>query len=178
MATMSVNDVTSDIGKYGREFAPATFAGGFIYGATNDISYQGGLSVGSVLARTQDTIARVTGVQLNLGSGYGKTTQTARFNATNIANGGTYGAIGLEVAYGVSQNRWVKLLKDVFQPPLAGYGIGKAFDDAPFSGGGQSGRSTTAGAGYQIAAGNPNLQRSLVPSGGYRKAPFGGKTTF
>jgi len=128
---MAVSDATQKIGQYGRDFAPLTFAAGFVYGATNDISYSGGTGVGTALARTQDTIARVTGVQLDLQSGYGKTTQQRSFNPGNILNYGTYGAIGLEIAYEATHNRWVKLAKDVLQPPLAGYGAGKVFD-APY----------------------------------------------
>jgi hypothetical protein len=48
----------------------------------------------------------------------------------NIFNTATYAAVGLELAYEVTHNKWVKLAKDVFQPPLAGYGIGEIFDDA------------------------------------------------
>ena len=143
MATMDFGSVTTEIGKYGREFAPVTFAAGFVYGATNDITYSGSTSF-MVTGRVQDTIARVTGVQLNLGGG--KSPQTQTMNIGNIMNGGTYGAVGLEVAHALTSNKWVKLAKDVFQPPLAGYGIGKVFDAAykPNIPGSQANLPTTA----------------------------------
>jgi len=128
MVELDINDMLSKVSNAGKDIAPITFTVGFIYGATNDIAYTGGTPTGVAIQRVSDTIARIAGVQVNFGGGSTKSTQTQEFQPGNILNYGTYGAIGLEVLNSVYPTKYVRLAKNVLQPPLLGYGIGKMFD--------------------------------------------------
>jgi len=165
---MSVSDGISTIGSIGRQAAPLTFTAGFVWGATNDIIYGSGDTGATISQRVSDTIARVTGQQLTI-PGSQKSTQTQRMSIGNILNYGTYGAIGLEIAHNMTSNKWVKLAKDVFQPPLAGYGIGKVFDDAVAT---STALTQIGGSAYPVANYSSQARNGLIAGG--PKSPWTG----
>jgi hypothetical protein len=126
-----VASVPSMVSRYAGELSWLTGAGGFVWGVTNDISYGTitGNSAAPYLQRGSDTLARMTGIQVNLGGGSVKSTQTQRFNAANIINNATFAAIGLYALKELVPNKYTRLIFNLGFAPALGYGVGKGFDD-------------------------------------------------
>ena|SRR5579864_2212382 len=108
------------------------FALGFAYGATADLSYSGTFT-SAIEARVSDTIARVTGMQVQIGAS--KSSQNFKFNATGFLNKGIWGMVGSWMYKEAGLPYAREIYKLVF-PASAGFTIGGLFDDRPGSGSG------------------------------------------
>lgn len=125
-----LTDIPSKIGALGKDLAPITGFAGFMYGV--DAKWKP-YNPGSYPFSQQgiyDFVAQIAGksVAQSIFPGMGGAADRT-FNIGAIMNNGTYGAIGVWALHELFPNKWTKIIKDVALPPLAGYGIGRVFDD-------------------------------------------------
>ncbi len=130
----SVTDGIGEAVKKATDVAqPFLMGAGFVWGATEDLAQAGnyqGANVGvNFAARTQDAIARATGIQLNL-AGIGKSPYTFKLNTTGWLNKGLAAAVGAWV-YKQAKLPYAREIYDVVYPFGVGYAIGGVFDDPP-----------------------------------------------
>ncbi len=125
-----LTDIPAKIGALGKSLAPITGFAGFLYGV--DAKWMTSNTGSSYPFSTQGVYDMVGGIAGTsavhaIGGTWGG--QNRVLNVGAIMNKGTYGAIGVWALHELFPNKWTKILKDVAFPPLAGYGIGRIFDD-------------------------------------------------
>lgn len=88
------------------------------------------------------------------------------FNLGAIFNKEIGAAIGLEILESVWPNKHTRTVKNVLQPPLLGWGVGRVFDDDPRSGGSRSGAQAIIAHQYPNPSGSNTGRAFAVNSAG------------
>lgn len=135
MATgMDGNEIISKVSNAGKEYSWLTATGGFVVGVTQkDATYNAGAGTPYYSNPTlvlKDFLSRMGLGGITLAPGY-TTVNEFNPNIMAILNTGTYAAVGVWLLEAIWGNKYTRALKNVAFAPLAGYGIGRIFDDPP-----------------------------------------------
>lgn len=131
---MDGNEIISKVSNAGKEYGWLTATGGFVAGVVaKDSAYNQGAGTPYFSNPTlvlKDFLSRMGIGGVTLAPGY-TTVNEFNPNIGAVLNTGTYAAIGVWLLENIWPNKYTRALKNVAFPPLAGYGIGRIFDDPP-----------------------------------------------
>ena len=135
------NEIISKVASTGKDLSWLTGSLGFVVGVTQkDATYNQGAGnpyYSNPILVAKDFLSRLGLGGVTIASGY-TTTNEWNPNIGAIVNKGTELAIGLAILKAIWPNKYTRAAYDVGFAPALGYGIGRIFDDPPYTSGGAS----------------------------------------